>query len=103
MYNTACLLLYISGKGYSKLFEGGGGGSKAGKTESGGDCFNLPVGIFALPVIAFRLFEKLFSEKTVKTYSEQSLSPIGSEKIYLVVLTVTPSSTTLPLFIMVMT
>ena len=70
--------------------------------ESEGDCFNLPVGIFALPVIPFRLFEKLFSEKTVKMYSEQSLSPVGSERTCLVVLTVTPSTTTLPLFIMVM-
>ena len=57
-------------------------GEKQGRqTKSEGDCFNLPVGIFALPVIAFRLFEKLFSEKIVKTYSEQSLSPVGSEKI----------------------
>ena len=82
----------------------GGGGGEADKGEREGEIyFILPVGILALPVIAFRLFEKLFSEKTVKTYSEQSLSPIGSERTYLVVLTVTPSSTTLPLFIMVMT
>ena len=64
--------------------------------------FILPVGMLALPVTAFKLFEKPVLEKTVNTYSAQSLSPIGSERTNLVVLTVTSSCKTFPLFIMVM-
>ena len=63
----------------------------------------LPVGMLALLVTAFKLFEKPFLEKTVNTYSAQSLSPIGSKRTNLVVLTVISSCKTFPLFIMVMT
>ena len=77
-----------------------GGEEKGGRERAR---FILPVGILALAVSAFRLFEKLFFEKTVNTYSVQSLSPVGSERTNLVVLMVISSCTTLPLFIMVMT
>ena len=64
--------------------------------------FILPVGMLALPVTALKLFEKPFLEKTVNTYSVQSLSPISSERTKLVVLIVISSCKTFPLFIMVM-